>query len=107
MAWQKRHMLHERSPRLLRSYNHPKASGESPFERDPGPADPYPIYKIGRATSAAPFYFKAVELDEGRPELELIDGGFGANNPTELAYHEVMQMGKARTVKFLAVQLHR
>lgn len=65
------------------------------MERNPGREDNYPITRVARATSAAPFYFKAVNLDKDDPDLELIDGGFGANNPSEEAYREVGQMSKS------------
>lgn len=44
-----------------------------------------PIWKIARATSAAPTYFKAIEV-EG---LNLLDGGLLANNPSQHARAEV------------------
>ncbi|KAG9789592.1 FabD/lysophospholipase-like protein, partial [Aureobasidium melanogenum] len=44
-----------------------------------------PIWKIARATSAAPTYFKAIEV-EG---LNLLDGGLLANNPSQIARAEV------------------
>lgn len=65
------------------------------LERNPGRQDNFPIPQVGRATSAAPFYFKAVKLDKDNLDLELIDGGFGANNPSEEAYREVGQMSKS------------
>ena len=73
------------------------------MERNPDRWDNHPIHQVGRATSAAPFYFKAVNLDKDDPDLELIDGGFGANNPSEEAYREVGQMcnDSPRAVKIL------
>ena len=92
LAWQKRHFLRERVPYLLRSYRHPKAAGDEVGERNPGQTNDYPIWQVGRATSAAPFYFKAVKLEDDDPSMELIDGGFGANNPSEEAFREVRLM---------------
>ena len=74
-----------RRPTLFRSYNHPRS--EDPNERNPGPSCTEPIWKVARATSAAPPYFRPIEL-EGKP---LIDGGFGSNNPTSEAWHSVRQ----------------
>ncbi|KAG9695940.1 FabD/lysophospholipase-like protein, partial [Aureobasidium melanogenum] len=47
-----------------------------------------PICKIARATSAAPTYFKSVEVDG----LKLLDGGLLANNPSKFARAEVISM---------------
>jgi hypothetical protein len=47
-----------------------------------------PIWKIARATSAAPTYFKSIELDG----IKLMDGGLLANNPSQLARAEVTSM---------------
>ena len=76
------------------------------MERNPDRWDNYPIHQVGRATSAAPFYFKAVNLDKDDPDLELIDGGFGANNPSEEAYREVGQMCNDNP-KAVKVLVHR
>lgn len=95
LAWQKRHYLRERVVYVLRSYQHDTTPKPSVMERNPGRQDNYPMSQVGRATAAAPFYFKAVKLDKDNPELELIDGGFGANNPSEEAYREVGQMSQS------------
>ncbi|KEQ74516.1 FabD/lysophospholipase-like protein [Aureobasidium namibiae CBS 147.97] len=47
-----------------------------------------PIWKIARATSAAPSYFKSMKVDG----LRLMDGGLLANNPSQLARNEVISM---------------
>lgn len=47
-----------------------------------------PIWKIARATSAAPTYFRSIEVDG----LRLLDGGLLANNPSQLARAEVNSM---------------
>ena len=62
------------------------------FERNPGVAHDVPIWQVARATSAAPTYFKAMTID-GR---EYIDGGVGANNPSEETYREIMSMNNHR-----------
>ena len=75
---------------LFRSYDHPRSARVDITERNPGREENSPICMIGRATSAAPSYFKGVELDD-HPDAEFIDGGFGANNPAEEAYNSVRQ----------------
>lgn len=95
LAWEKRHFLRERVVYVLRSYHHHKTPASGFMERNPGKWDNYPISQVGRATAAAPFYFKAVKLDRDDPAHELIDGGFGANNPSEEAYSEVRQMSQS------------
>lgn len=47
-----------------------------------------PIWKIARATSAAPTYFRSIEVDG----LKLLDGGLLANNPSKFARAEVISM---------------
>lgn len=44
------------------------------------------IWKVARATSAAPTYFLPLELDAGGQPKYLVDGGVWANNPAALAY---------------------
>ena len=89
LAWEKRHSTNERIPYILRSYYHSRSSNDIITARNPNIKINYPIHQVGRATSAAPLYFKAVKLDREAPNLELIDGGFGANNPSLKAYREV------------------
>ena len=48
-----------------------------------------PIWKVARATSAAPFYFKPVTVNTTNKELIFEDGGIGNNNPTLGAIKEV------------------
>jgi hypothetical protein len=55
--------------------------------RYPGIADYLPVWQPARATTAAPFVFKAVEIDEKTYE----DGAFGCNNPSTEAYWEVVK----------------
>jgi hypothetical protein len=58
-------------PVLLRTYNTPDY-----------PATDCTIWQAGRATSAAPTFFKQIQI--GHPGLEeaFLDGGMGHNNPT-------------------------
>lgn len=74
------------SPYLFRSYEH--ASTKDGWQRNAGPAHNIPIWKVGRATSAAPSYFDRIKIDG----CAFIDGGFGTNNPAHEAYQEVKQM---------------
>lgn len=92
IAWQKLNVTGTRIPHLFRSYHHPRSTQADILERNPGRPDNYQIWQVGRATSAAPFYFKAVKLEEEDEKSEYIDGGFGANNPTEEAYRSVKQL---------------
>ncbi|KAL9613637.1 MAG: hypothetical protein Q9167_001813 [Letrouitia subvulpina] len=92
IAWRSFDMGGTRVPYLFRSYRHPKSVKENLLERNPGQANDYPIWKIGRATSAAPTYFSAVKLEDDNDDTYFIDGGFGANNPSEEAYRSVKQL---------------
>lgn len=48
---------------------------------------------MARATSAAPTYFPPKNISrDGLPDLELIDGGVFANNPSALAYAEAKEL---------------
>ena len=86
-----------RVPYLMRSYHHPKSHKENILVRNPGHGANYPIWQVARATSAAPSYFESVHLEEDNEQYELIDGGFGANNPTEEAYGSVQQLHNNNT----------
>ncbi|MCJ1345701.1 hypothetical protein MMC31_003910 [Peltigera leucophlebia] len=46
------------------------------------------IWEVARATSANPPHFKPIKINES----SYLDGGIGANNPSGLVLHEVMQM---------------
>lgn len=103
IAWQKLNVTGTRVPYLFRSYRHPRSAVDDILERNPDRDDHYQIWQVGRATAAAPFYFKAVRLEEEDEKSEYIDGGFGANNPSEEAYRSVKQLSNNRpdTVKVL------
>ena len=86
---------------LFRTYDHPHPPPLS--ERDdirdhknPGPAHMHEIWKIARATSAAPKYFSSIDIGD----RIFRDGGMGANNPAFLALKEVRQM-HAQTPRLL------
>ncbi len=76
-------------PYLFRTYEHPRSEYDNPLELNPGLPTPVPIWKVARATTAAPSYFKPLIIDDEK----FLDGGFGtANNPTWHALWEVSQM---------------
>ena len=102
IAWRDLDLKGARVPYLFRSYRHPKSIKDDILERNPDSADNYKIWEVGRATSAAPMYFKAMKLEDDA-EAEYLDGGFGANNPAEEAYRSVKQLSSNndQTVKVL------
>lgn len=57
-----------RAPMFLRSYRNPLKESEIPNIK---------IWEAARATSAAPYYFKPIQVGS----FKLVDGGLGANNP--------------------------
>ena len=74
---------------LLRSYPH-YYSDTSPnwITRYNEGADELPIWKVTRATSAAPFYFEMVRHKVNGVETAYKDGGIRENNPTGAALSE-------------------
>ncbi|KAL8647250.1 MAG: hypothetical protein Q9210_005670 [Variospora velana] len=63
--------------------------------RNHGPPQSVPIWKIGRATSAAPKYFPPIRIEKSmgndtQRSVRFKDGGFGCNNPSEEAYHDIV-----------------
>ena len=94
IAWQKYSVKGTRVPYLMRSYRHPKSRTPWFLERNPDIGNNHLIWQVARATSAAPSYFEAYNMEEkgGDEKSEFIDGGFGANNPTEEAYRSVKQL---------------
>ena len=78
-------------PHIFRSYDnlHRLTNQElRRYDRNPGQAHQVEIWRIARATSAAPSYFKPPEI-EG---VEYCDGGFGANNPCHELHLELQSM---------------
>lgn len=65
------------------------------------------ILHAARATSAAPTYFPAQKVKLKNKELLCVDGGVGANNPTEEAYDHVQDFvkksGKKYNIRFLSL----
>ena len=89
-------------PYIFRTYKNlhrSKEPLEALMDRNPDLAHDIPIWEVARATSAAPTYFEPVKI-EG---LEYIDGGFGANNPSDELYREVKKMhnGSTKAVRLL------
>ena len=91
---------------LFRSYDHEKSNRHgNRFVLNPGRACEASIVDVVRATSAAPSYFRQVEIESQKLCLQnsttsetsevFIDGGTAANNPSPLAWDEACawQMG--------------
>jgi patatin-like phospholipase/acyl hydrolase len=53
------------------------------------------IWEAARATSAAPTFFKRIEIGRGQP---FIDGGMGQNNPSRVLLDEANTLFKARPI---------
>jgi hypothetical protein len=68
-------------PTLLRSY---QCQGHN--------ADRCAIWEAGRATSAAPTFFKPIRIRTPPPGRIFVDGGLSYNNPSELALLEVTRL---------------
>ena len=60
--------------------------------QDLGSAAKLPIWKVARATSAAPGFFPQIKIKTGHGSevIKFSDGGFGANNPSEYAYKDIL-----------------
>src|SRR5579859_2891379 len=52
------------------------------------------IWQAARATSAAPTFFKPIEIEH----IQYVDGGVGQNNPAELAIHEAHKVWPGRSI---------
>lgn len=70
------------TPYLFRTYPQGNTAQDV---KNPGPADKNEIWKVARATSAAPTYFDPIQIG-GK---EYSDGGVGSNNPAQLMLREV------------------
>src|ERR1700738_4824255 len=68
-------------PGVFRSY---KCTGASPSKCT--------IWEAGRATSAAPLFFKPIRIDVPSPGRTFADGGLGHNNPAEVALKEASRL---------------
>jgi predicted acylesterase/phospholipase RssA len=49
------------------------------------------IWQAARATSAAPTFFKRLNIGPNHAQEEFLDGGLGSNNPTKLLMEEVVK----------------
>ena len=86
------------SPYPFRTYRTPPArKGPNPVatatQSNRGYGDPsrLAIWKVARATSAAPRYFAPIEIRSGDGRKHwFVDGGFGCNNPTREIYIDVI-----------------
>ncbi|KAI9765683.1 MAG: hypothetical protein M1840_007241 [Geoglossum simile] len=76
-------------PRLFRSYDSDSVGQYSDMT----------IWQAGRATSAAPTFFKRLRIGPENYEEEFIDGGVGTNNPTkELIAEATRVFGQHRRI---------
>src|SRR5438046_520165 len=55
-------------------------------------ADKCAIWEAGRATSAAPTFFKPIKIKVPLPGATYVDGGLAHNNPAELALAEARKI---------------
>ncbi|KAK5256017.1 hypothetical protein LTR16_004200 [Cryomyces antarcticus] len=89
---------------IFRTYDHLHPSPMSDRENrtkhlNPGRAHRDPIWKVARATSAAPGYFSPIDFG-GRT---FRDGGMVANNPSSVALTEVLQMHEQRPKLLISI----
>lgn len=75
---------------LFRSYNHKPRKADNLLEPNPGTLErsDVTIWEACRATSAAPFYFPKIYVEDRWH----MDGAVGENNPSPLAWNEADQM---------------
>lgn len=90
------------APYLFRTYYTPRPAGDpnrsglrQATARNHGPPPRLSIWQIGRATSAAPKYFPPIRIersmgDDHHRDVRFKDGGFGCNNPSTEAYHDIV-----------------
>ncbi len=69
-----------REPKLFRTWSADKNQGYN-----------CTIWEAGRATSAAPTFFKRIGIGKPGMEEEFIDAGIGCNNPVEYLVKEAMR----------------
>lgn len=94
LSYRKQESKGVETPYIFRSYDNlhrNEVVSERVLDRNPGVADKNEIWKVARATSAAPTYFKSMKIDDD----EYLDGGFGANNPCAEIYDEVLRMNNS------------
>lgn len=88
LAWSESGDVH--TSHIFRSYDHPRlATGNKKEHRfNDEPASLARIWKVARATSAAPGYFSEQDIERSTYK----DGGLGANNPAFLIFQDIRQM---------------
>ena len=91
---------------LLRSYPH-YYSADAPnwITRYNEGADELPIWKVTRATSAAPFYFEMVKHEIDGVEKSFKDGGIRENNPSGAALSEFHALYEGTGIELPALML--
>lgn len=87
---------------LWRTFDHKSDSGSNnplPLHLNPSAAHNDAIWKVARATSAAPTFFESINI-EGEKHF---DGGIGANNPSWYALHEIQLKHSYAPELFLSI----
>lgn len=74
--------------RLFRSYK----------TYDIGTYEEMNVWQAGRATSAAPTFFKRLKMGHKNAQEEFLDGGLGSNNPTKILLDEMVKIYDNRDV---------
>ncbi|KAL9013546.1 MAG: hypothetical protein Q9173_001758 [Seirophora scorigena] len=90
------------APYLFRTYYTPPPSADrgktkqrQTMATNHGSPPKVSIWQVGRATSAAPKYFPPIRIhkimgNHTHGNVRFKDGGFGCNNPSEEAYHDIV-----------------
>lgn len=87
-------------PYLFRTYDPPQSTRDDVYKKFRSDPEHHPsaipLHKVARATAAAPAYFRPVRILPAHrgyplPAMRFKDGGFGCNNPSEEAYHDVVE----------------
>ena len=87
-------------PYLFRTYEPPLEARDDVYKKFRSDPEHHPssipLHKVARATAAAPAYFRPVKILPAHrgiplPAIRFKDGGFGCNNPSEEAFHDVRE----------------
>jgi hypothetical protein len=70
---------------VFRNYDRPDSEKDNEWYFNTGDASVAKVWKVARATSAAPLYFSKQIIGNSR----YLDGGMGCKNPAELMSHEI------------------
>ncbi|PBK94677.1 FabD/lysophospholipase-like protein [Armillaria gallica] len=84
------HNMNAAIPVLFRTYKHPKEHCTN-----------CTIWEAGRATSAAPTFFKRIEIGSENMKQPYIDGGMSRNNPAKVLLEEAKQVFPDQSVACL------